>query len=152
MNKTVFWNLITAAFSICPVQHCESIRSTLSTLLPAQITAFEGMLAELLYDIDRRELASVPVAGTVSGSGRPVRQSEDGFLYARCAVILAGRDAYAAVLADPSAFAPYTSDHWALAQDLLDVASDAYEKVTGETWSHFSPFDYETCSNEAGWQ
>jgi hypothetical protein len=77
--------------------------------------------------------------------------SADTFLYARCAVVLAGRERYLQVIEDPAAFRAFTDVASQDADLLLDVASEAYEEATGEEWSHVEPFDYETGSNQEGW-
>ncbi|GAA1384077.1 DUF4240 domain-containing protein [Catellatospora chokoriensis] len=104
-----------------------------------RITGFAEVLARQLYELDRRYLAQ--------GTGL----SDDGFLYARCAVVVAGREVVATVLADKAAFAPYATDEAAHAESILDVASNAYRLKTGREWDHIEKFDYETGSNEKWW-
>ncbi|MEV5212056.1 hypothetical protein AB0K35_31735 [Micromonospora sp. NPDC053740] len=56
-----------------------------------------------------------------------------------------------AVLADPAAFARFTTDEAAHAESILDVPSNAYQKATGQEWEHVEECDYETGSNEQWW-
>lgn len=101
-----------------------------------RITGFAEVLARKLYELDRKYLAQ----GT--------NLSGDGFLYARCAVVVAGPEVVAAVLADRAAFAPYATDEAAYAESILDVASNAYRLKTGREWDHVEECDYETGSKE----
>ncbi|MFI8372376.1 hypothetical protein [Streptomyces sp. NPDC085466] len=55
-------------------------------------------------------------------------------------------------MAKPAGFSPYTTDEATEAEDLLEVAAIACEAPTGEEWEHVEPHDYETGSNEEGWQ
>ncbi|MGC4867142.1 DUF4240 domain-containing protein [Micromonospora sp. DT53] len=109
-----------------------------------RIIGFAETLAFHLHQLDRRVLAQTVLPGAD-------RLSDDGFLYARCAVVVAGPAAFAAVLADPAAFARFTTDEAAHAESILDVPSDAFEKATGTEWEHVEEYDYETGSNEQWW-
>lgn len=159
LDESEFWEIVEASarggagaggdVSI----RCGMIAAQLAERTPDQVTGFADVLAESLFRLDLRVLADTPVKGAASRSGRPVPLSEDGFLYARCAVILAGRRAYGEVLANPSGadFSPYTSDEAAVAEELLEAAPTAFRRVTGAEWEHVEPFDCETGSNEDGW-
>ncbi|MFF0476472.1 DUF4240 domain-containing protein [Streptomyces sp. NPDC004284] len=153
MNESEFWEIIETSTDADASIHCGTISARLADRSPSEITAFADALAESLFRLDLKILADTPVKGAVSRSGRPVPLSEDGFLYARCAVILAGRKAYEEILADPAGadFSPYTSDEAAAAEELLEAAPTAFGRVTGTEWEHVEPFDYETGSNEDGW-
>ncbi|MBY8872345.1 DUF4240 domain-containing protein [Micromonospora sp. PLK6-60] len=87
----------------------------------------------------------------VGEHGRPEHLSDDSFLYARCAVVVAGRSAFASVLDNPANFARFTTAEAAHAESILDVASDAYQEKTGRDWDHVEEYDYETGSNEELW-
>lgn len=75
--------------------------------------------------------------------------SDDGFLYARCAVIAAGRRRYEQVLADPTSF----GGTWDTGGEaLLEVAERVWEKLTGTDWEHEDPVPVWTGSNsDGGW-
>lgn len=76
--------------------------------------------------------------------------SGDSFLYARAAVVAAGRATYEAVLHDPQVFAPYATDLiWA--ESLLYVPDEAYRRHTGQEWDRNTRYSYESYSNTAGW-
>ncbi|MFI0928095.1 DUF4240 domain-containing protein [Streptomyces sp. NPDC021012] len=153
MNESEFWEIIEASADSDISIHCGAISARLTDRSPGEITEFADVLAESLFRLDLKILADTPVKGAVSRSGRPLPLSEDGFLYARCAVILAGRKAYGEILTDPAGvdFSPYTSDEAAVAEELLEAAPTAFGRVTGVEWEHVEPFDYETGSNEDGW-
>lgn len=73
--------------------------------------------------------------------------TEDGFLYARCAVVAAGQYRYEQVLADPTTFAgTWDTD----GEALLNAAPTAWARVTGTPWEHEEPVSYESGSNASG--
>ena len=76
--------------------------------------------------------------------------SADGFLYARCAAVLQGPEAVAGIVEDPRRFRTRWDDS---AEALLYVAGEAWEAVTGRTYEHQSPINYETGRNpDGGWR
>ncbi|MCG5472726.1 DUF4240 domain-containing protein [Micromonospora sp. LAH09] len=109
-----------------------------------RITGFAETLAFRLHQLDRRVLAQAASPGADG-------LSDDGFLYARCAVVVAGPAAFDAVLADPAAFQRFTTEEAAHAESILDVPSNAYERATGKEWDHVEEYDYETGANEQWW-
>ncbi|MFD0264387.1 DUF4240 domain-containing protein [Kitasatospora indigofera] len=144
-----FWTLIDLLGDRCRCDYTTPLAEALAELPPARIVDFEERLAEALYRLDRREFGVLPVID-MSSPGKPFPQSDDSFLYSRCAVVAAGRAEYEAVLADPARFAPHTATTLH-GENLLDLAQEAYEEVTGEEWDVVTAFDYESCSNEDGW-
>ncbi|GHE24941.1 hypothetical protein GCM10018781_75740 [Kitasatospora indigofera] len=144
-----FWTLIDLLGDRCRCDYTTPLAEALAELPPARIVDFEERLAEALYRLDRREFGVLPVID-MSSPGKPFPQSDDSFLYSRCAVVAAGRAEYEAVLADPARFAPHTATTLH-GEDLLHLAEEAYEEVTGEEWDVVTAFDYESCSNEDGW-
>ncbi|MEU0402275.1 DUF4240 domain-containing protein [Streptomyces sp. NPDC006197] len=153
MQDSDFWEIVETSAQADISSHCGAISSRLENCTANEITGFADTLAEHLFRLDLKVLADTPVKGETSGSGRPVPQSEDGFLYARCAVILTGRDTYREIVSNPEGidFSPYTTDDAVVAEELLEAAPTAFKKVTGAEWDHIEPFDYETGSNEDGW-
>ena len=145
MTDAEFWDLI-ALLGDSPEACDDGPYERLTTVLAARseddVLAFADKLAELLFTIDRRDLAMVS----------PEPLGDDGFLYARCGVIAAGPEAYAAVLADSAAFLPFAVSLGGHADALLEVAPNAYERRTGLEWDHVEPYDFETASNEEGWR
>jgi hypothetical protein len=143
MTDDEFWGLIDVfeGRNVCDDGPYERLSANLAAGPEDRIFGFADKLAELLFGLDRRDLATV--------SRTPL--GDDGFLYVRCAVVVAGRAAYASVLADKTAFLPFTVDAGGHADALLDVASNAYTSKTGLEWDHLEPHDFETMSNEEGW-
>ncbi|MGW6390144.1 DUF4240 domain-containing protein [Streptomyces sp. NPDC055103] len=65
--------------------------------------------AEALYRLDQEQFGTLPVANMKRRNGSPFPQSDDGFLYARCAVVAAGQAVWESAFSDVDEFAPYTS-------------------------------------------
>ncbi|WP_405772919.1 DUF4240 domain-containing protein [Streptomyces sp. NBC_01538] len=152
LAEPAFWEIIQMDTPTASEDQCAVIQDRLCRLSAQEIKDFSDRLAEILFRLDLKVLADIPVAGAASGSGRPVKQSEDRFLYARCAAVLSGPDAVARVLSRADDFSPFTSDEAAVAEDLLEVAPAAFESVTGDSWDHVEAYDYETGSNSEGWR
>ena len=117
----------------------EPLASALASRPEDDLRGFEDVLAQKLYALDGQRFAQE--AGNSGGS-------DDAFLYARCWVVGAGKEHYHRVLATPRLM-PKSLDEWL--EPLLYVASNAYEKATGEEWDHETPVSWETGSNEAEW-
>jgi hypothetical protein len=124
----------------------EPLVRALALLPDAEIGSFQETLAQKLYDLDGRAWARA--SGDEIWFGEPDRLSVDSFLYARCAVVARGQDAYGAVRADPTQM-PKNAEF----ESLLYVAATAYERKTGLEWDDLDDTDvsYETFSNEEGW-
>jgi hypothetical protein len=124
----------------------EPLVRALALLPDAEIGGFQETLAQKLYDLDGRAWAQN--GGGEIWLGEPDQVSVDAFLYARCAVVARGQDAYGAVRADPTQMPKN-----AAFEGLLYVASTAYERQTGLEWDDLDDTEvsYETFSNEAGW-
>ncbi|WP_433130474.1 DUF4240 domain-containing protein [Micromonospora sp. CA-240977] len=122
----------------------ERLTSVLAEGSVERIIDFAETLAFKLYQLDRRVLAQAIAPGADE-------LSDDDFLYARCAVVVAGPTAFDAVLVDAAAFQRFTSEEAAHAESILDVPSNAYQKLTGSEWDHVEEYDYETGSNEQWW-
>ena len=101
------------------------VRRRLAALLPGELVTFDRQLREALRMLDVAELEELPVR--VRGTLLP--QSDDAFLSARCACVLAGRDAVAAALADPRTFRRFVGGP--AAEELLHLAAEAHEARTG---------------------
>jgi len=143
-----FWALIEDAVGVSAEWSYDRLVDMLSSKPAGEIISFADRLAQALFALDREEMARRPLwDGTTATTWNPER-SADGFLYARCAVVLAGHATYSQVLYDPRRFAR----EWDLgAEELLSVAPSAYEKATGQPWLHEEPVSYESGSNPDGW-
>ena len=147
MTDAVFWALI-AMLNWGATGDDEAVIAPvvdeLSRMSVEEIQQFDDVLASKLFALDTRAHA------TEIGEGSYVEGehfSVDMFLYARCVVVANGREVFDAVIADPSSF-PKDLEF----ESLLYIAAAAYEKKTGEEYTH-SPYpSYETYSNKEGWR
>jgi hypothetical protein len=144
-----FWRLIDLLDGSVDDEAVERLEDALAGRDAAAIVAFADRLAEALFRLDLRVLADQPFSDLEDpGGGADWGQSADAFLYARCAVVAAGRKVFDSVLREPSEFAR----PWDLgAEVLLGVAPNAYGQVTGREWDHEEPVSYESGSNPEGW-
>ena len=149
MDEDEFWDLVSLLEGRADPDGVERLTAALAQRPPEEIEGFEDQLAEALHALDTRAHFTQPVRDAEDGAvGEPLALSDDSFLYARAAVVAAGRDVYRRVAADPAAFA----GTWDLgAEILLSVAEDAYEQATDLAWDHEPPVSYETGANTAGW-
>ncbi|MFJ8495788.1 DUF4240 domain-containing protein [Streptomyces sp. NPDC094038] len=148
---TDFWKVIGSS-SVQDASEIDSalerISGQLSAMTPDALTRFVERLRESLYRIDRRDLAEVPV---VLAGGLKLPQASDHFLYARCACILAGKEAYGDVLSSGAGFDRFVAPFAQEAEGLLYLASEQYEKKTGSKMKVESYSSIESRSNSQGW-
>ena len=121
--------------------------STLSSMPPEDIAAFEQILAAKLYDLDTREHARWCYCGQSDPDNGDDYISSDDFLYSRCVVVANGREFFEAVLADPSKF-PAEMEF----ESLLSLAGHAYEQRTGQPLDVEHDLSWESFSNTDGWR
>jgi hypothetical protein len=119
------------------------------------VLAFQARLTLALYDLDGRANHAWFVEHDPMHFGFV---SEDVFLYARCATVLAGREIWARAVVDQTLEWRDASLHESGASEmLLGVAPSAAEAlgVTNEAWFELAftriPISYETGSNAARW-
>lgn len=150
-HVTDFWSIIGSN----PAQSGDDVRSALDRvsgrlygLDATDLVKFSEGLSEALYGIDRRELAEIPV---VLAAGLELPQTSDHFLYARCACILTGRNAYDAALRSTSEFACFVRPLFQAAEALLHLAPSVYEKKFGSEMGAVGRFPIESMSNAQGW-
>ncbi|MFD0207390.1 MULTISPECIES: DUF4240 domain-containing protein [Saccharothrix] len=124
------------------------ISSRLGPLTETDLVGFVERLHEALFRIDRKILARVPVT---LASGLEFPQSSDHFLYARCACILAGREAYETVWRSDAGFARFVAPSVQGAESLLYIASEEYKDRTGMSVDIRNFFPIESMSNAEGW-
>jgi hypothetical protein len=143
VDEKGFWKLVGLvardALAVDEEEAVEPVIEALSELDPAEMASFEEHLARNLYALDGRRYAD---------QAGESRESDDGFLYARCFVVAQGEAHFRRVLAEP-ALMPKSMDHWCEA--LLGVASAAHERVTGEPAEFETTVSYETGSNGSQW-
>jgi Protein of unknown function (DUF4240) len=129
----------------------EPLVAALTREEPQRIKAFANTLARHLHKLDLFALFRQPVREPDEDpAADPMPLSDDGFLYARCAVVAAGLQRYEQVLADHAAFAGTWSTD---GEALLYAAEEAWARRTGRDaceWEHEDPVSVETGSNRAG--
>ena len=116
----------------------------LAKLAPAEITAFDDILAAKLFALDG--LAWAREIGEESYRRPGEYFSGEAFLFARCRAVALGRDRYEAALADPTRMPKNEAF-----EGLLELAARAFELATNDDYTHVSTPDCETFTNEAGW-
>lgn len=148
MDEAEFWRLVDQLSGSASRRNIQRLMSVLERRTPGEITGFADRLALLLYTLDRRTLADQPFADSEVKNGPVLSGSADAFLYARCAVVVAGRPTFERALNVETEFARA----WDLgAERLLEVAPEAYRRATGHEWDHEETVSYETGSNSEGW-
>jgi Protein of unknown function (DUF4240) len=121
--------------------------STLSSMPPEDIAAFEQILAAKLYALDTREHARWCYRRQSDPDNGDDYISSDDFLYSRCVVVANGREFFGDVLADPSKF-PAEMEF----ESLLSLAGHAYEQRTGQPLEVGHDLSWESFSNTDGWR
>jgi hypothetical protein len=156
-----FWGLIGVLRGSVDEPSIGRLIAELAEYPTSEIESFDDRLHEAVHALDGPAWFDQPVtdpgltsaelqaflAELEAGGGDDVLRS-DGFLFARAAVVAAGREAYEEVLAQPALFA---GERDSRAQRLLFVAQRAYEQRADDHYSHVSPVDAGTGANTALW-
>ncbi len=122
----------------------QPVVNELATMSVEEVRQFDDILASKLFALDTRAHATEIGEGSyVEGEHFSVNM----FLYARCVVVANGQEVFDAVVADPKSF-PKDLEF----ESLLYIAAAAYEKKTGENYTHSPMPSYETYSNKDGWR
>ncbi|MEW2553044.1 DUF4240 domain-containing protein [Streptomyces zhihengii] len=150
MTWAEFWALIATLDGEATEENCHRLAAELSRRPVPDIIGFAERHTEGLHRLDQEQFGTLPVAGMTLPDGTPFPQSSDVFLYARCAVVAAGRPVWESVFSDADAFAPFTSTEYE-GEHLLYVPDQAYQRATGRQWDHTTRYSYESCSNHDGW-
>lgn len=111
----------------------------------SDIEGFQENLAYKLYQLDTEEHAKN--IGEWAYKDEQTHFSVDSFLYVRCCVVANGKEFFDTVITNAKEM-PKDLDFEAL----LYLADDAYELKTGEAFEYSTEYNYETYSNEDGWQ
>ena len=151
MDEAEFWKIIALARGSADELDLHRIWLQLRKTDPDAIIGFEDRLAEVLHRMDLRPIARQGWRDVSEPRWLPRVPgiSADGFLYARCAAVLQGRDVVEQIIAEPRRF----KRRWDVsAEALLFIAREAWEARTGRQWdeARVSPLSYETGSNPAG--
>ncbi|MGI5240934.1 DUF4240 domain-containing protein [Dactylosporangium sp. CA-139066] len=114
----------------------QGMTDELARLGPEAAEGFAEQLAQALHDIDTpAHFAEI----------RPYTVGDDSYLYARCAVVAAGKRAFDRVVRRPERFGRFVDRD---AEPLLAVAPDAYERATGRPWEYTTRVSYEMRSDD----
>ena len=126
MKIEEFWSLIDATRTDDPFAHAEAIQAALEKQSAEDIVTFEKHTAELLTQSYNWELWGA--AYLINGGC-----SDDGFDYFRGWLLTQRKTVFEAALKDPDSLAdlPDLEDE-VECEDVLYVASRAYEEVTGK--------------------
>jgi hypothetical protein len=157
-----FWALIDILAGSVDDDAIGRLVQSLAGLPKADVQSFDDLLHEAVYSLDGPEWYVQPVtdpgvtelelealvAEVLAGGGDDALR-EDGFLFARAAVVAAGRETYQQVLGDPTLFA---GERDSRAQALLFVAQRAYEQASDDYYEHVPPLDVATGSNAELWK
>ena len=109
-----------------------------------KIYGFADLMSEYLFKLDTKKFAKN--IGIDSWKDNSKYFSVDNFLYTRLCVIANGENFYNEVLKNPSEMPKDLTF-----EDLLYVASEAYQNKTGKPFDYTPRFPIETYSNEEGW-
>lgn len=147
MHNSEFWRLIATIDTKALNDGREDaainpLHQALGGKSEAELFEFEEILSRQLYAIDGEEFADN--AGESGGS-------DDGFLYARCFVVAAGREFFELVKADPSQM-PKSIERWC--ETLLYPHREVWAEITGRDqseWPFSASVSYETASNSSLW-
>lgn len=159
LDEGRFWELIELVGDIrADEDPYAGLVAELASLPVEDILGFEETLARLLHQLDRQDLGDLVAAWCdqdpqVHGgrpAGEPPYLSGDLFLYLRCGIVVAGREAYRAVLADVQRAVPLL-DWEQQDEQLLEVGPTAFQLATGEKFDHETRYSYESWSNAEGW-
>jgi hypothetical protein len=118
-------NELTSAESVAAA--LARVKARLAATSPARLSEFDQWLNRQIDKLDRREFFESLV---ITDDGREFQQTDDHFLYSRCACILAGPTAAAEVLAGRRSFADFTAIRLQSAELLLYLAAEVCEKVS----------------------
>jgi Protein of unknown function (DUF4240) len=127
MDIDAFWSLIENARGDGEQSgHVKRVQEALMQCTPDQIVAFDKLMYQLEAESYTWELWGA--AYIINGGC-----SDDGFDYFRGWLILQGKDLFEAAITEPDNLADYPGlEEGAECEDLLYVASNAYEALTGK--------------------
>lgn len=146
------WSVLDSSGAALGSEAAQVLAAAESVLVRAgkkAITEFSTGMHLALFELDREDLFRRPIRDRGEDTSRPaIPLSSDTFLYARCAVITAGRDTFDRVLSEPAAFEAV----WDLdAEALLELPSAALDELDAEMDTPPGLPSYETGSNGEHW-
>ncbi|WP_026879745.1 DUF4240 domain-containing protein [Hymenobacter norwichensis] len=127
MDKKEFWQLIEAAKEISKGNQAlqeQALINSLAQLSPEKIIEFECILREYLIEADHFNVMAAQkiLNGYVT---------DDSYLYFRCWLVGQGEVVFTSALRNPDALATVVQEPYLDFEELLYVATQAYEKRTG---------------------
>jgi hypothetical protein len=140
MNDNLFWELMELLDweAESDDKIIEPLVVELSNLPVQYIYGFQDILAEKLFDLDTKIIASHFINDLEI-------LSADDFLYARCCVVANGMEAFFSVIENPELMPDVTFE------PLLEIASKAYKIKTGNDFDYIPAKNFETHSNKEAW-
>lgn len=138
-----FWELISLTGGRVDEVALQPLGRALNKLSSKHMTEFGEHFRAALAALDTEAHVRQPVRDVDDPPGEALPMTGgDVFLYARCAVVGAGRAAWEAVVADPAAF---SARPWQMAEGelLLALVENAYDERTGEVFE-LEPRDWES--------
>lgn len=126
-----FWTIIgtndlTSAKSVTVALAKVKARLAATVTSSPQLNEFDQWLGRQIRQLDRKEFFKSPV---ITDDGREFQQTDDHFLYARCACILTGSTAIADVLGGRRNFTDFTAIRLQSAELLLYLAAQVSEEA-----------------------
>lgn len=112
-----------------------NIRDLLQELNKEELTAFNHIMEERLFHIDREDIH------------QQTDGSDDGFLYCRCFIVGMGRAYYEMIDETPS-----KATYGAEAEIVGFIGYIVYQELFGEEFDRNTVHCIETCSNARGWE
>lgn len=147
LSEELFWQII-GLLDWSDSENSETVLASAIKKLAEQPTRFiyqfQDLLSKKLFELDAKKFAE-NIGEDAWTEGKYF--SVDNFLYARCCVVANGLEAYQAVTADPKSMPKNLTF-----EPLLSLADKAFELKTGKAFNYFPTFNYETYSNESGWE
>lgn len=110
------------------------LRTSLARLTPRNLAAFDRILEEKLFELDRQSIHEV------------LDGSDDGFLYARGFVVAMGQAYFDSVLVSPQAAVEDTE-----CEEFCYFPAELHEELYGTWPQHGTGKSRESFSNSAGW-
>lgn len=140
MTNEDFWRLIEKADWTQADNNAilQPVTEALAQLSIPEIYGFSERLADLLHQLDGPDFIK-------SLEQDPLGYSADTFLYARCFAVAQGQAFYKKIL---SKITPLPTDYL---EQLLYVASKAYQQKTGEKYNYIPSTIYESFFNRSLW-
>jgi hypothetical protein len=140
MAEKTFWSLIGILGGDAESNRWGEVAAALALKQPSAICSFAETLAAKLFALDRPDLLEYDSTG--------LGLSADVHLYLRCAIVAAGPEVYATALTHPVTEELLGSG---AGEQLLSVATAAFEQRTGGPLEDETMVSYETGSNAEAW-